>query len=124
MWILDIIESSPHLKAILSRSYILGGSPCSGKSTLAEQLSACYDLHYYKVDDHYEEHISRCNPQQQPTMSKIAQMDWNQIWSRPAALLVQEEIGLLHNRYQLYRLRVSRIGHQHHLLHYSVFRLV
>lgn len=86
------IENDPHLKAVLSQAYILGGSPCSGKSTLAEQLSTHYDLQYYKVDDHYQEHMTRCDPQKHPTMYKIAQMGWNEIWSRPVELQVREEI--------------------------------
>ena len=31
--------------------YYIGGSPCSGKSTVAEILSERYDLYYFKVDD-------------------------------------------------------------------------
>jgi 2-phosphoglycerate kinase len=88
---LNRIEFNPYLKAILSQVYILGGSPCSGKSTLAEKLSVFYDLQYYNVDDHYQDHVARCSPQQHPTMYKIAHMGWNEIWSRPPALLVQEE---------------------------------
>ena len=98
---MDRIESNPHLKAILSQAYILGGSPCSGKSTIAEQLSASYDLQYYKVDDHYQEHVARCSPQQHPIMYKIAQMGWNEIWSRPAALLVQEEMEYYRELFEL-----------------------
>lgn len=32
-------------------TYYIGGSPCSGKSTIAEILSERYDLYYFKVDD-------------------------------------------------------------------------
>ena len=31
--------------------YYIGGSPCSGKSTVAELLAAKYNLYYFKVDD-------------------------------------------------------------------------
>jgi len=41
-----------HLQKLFSQAYILGGSPGSGKSTIAEMLSAQYDLCYYKADDH------------------------------------------------------------------------
>ncbi len=33
------------------KSYYIGGSPCAGKSTVAEILSQEYDLYYFKVDD-------------------------------------------------------------------------
>jgi 2-phosphoglycerate kinase len=85
------MQYSPHLKTILSQAYILGGSPCSGKSTLAEKLCARFDLQYYKVDDHYQDHIRRANPQQHPTMHKLAQMSWNETWSRPVDIQVREE---------------------------------
>lgn len=32
-------------------TYYIGGSPCSGKSTIAEIPSKRYDLYYFKVDD-------------------------------------------------------------------------
>jgi hypothetical protein len=88
---LNTIETNPHLKEILSQAYILGGSPCSGKSTLAEKLSTTHDLQYYKVDDHYQDHISRCEPEQHPTMCRIAHMGGNEFWSRSPSLLMQEE---------------------------------
>lgn len=34
--------------------YILGGSPCSGKSTIAGMLQKEYGFYYYKVDDDLE----------------------------------------------------------------------
>lgn len=30
--------------------YYIGGSPCSGKSTVAEMIAEKYGFHYYKVD--------------------------------------------------------------------------
>lgn len=36
-------------------TYYIGGSPCSGKSTIAEALSKKYILHYFKVDDYLDE---------------------------------------------------------------------
>jgi uridine kinase len=98
---LEGTENNPHLKAVLSHAYILGGSPCSGKSTIAEQLSERYDLQYYKVDDHYDDHISRSEPEKQPTICKIAQMGWNAIWSRPPSLLVQEETQFYRELFEL-----------------------
>ncbi len=79
------------MELILSQAYILGGSPCSGKSTIAEKLSARHHLQYYKVDDHYQDHVERCDPERHPTMYKIANMGWNEIWSRPVSLQVREE---------------------------------
>ena len=35
-------------------TYYIGGSPCRGKSTIAEILSKKYNLHYFKVDDYLD----------------------------------------------------------------------
>ena len=96
-----IMKKDSQIKTILSQAYILGGSPCSGKSTIAEKLSACYDLQYYKVDDHYEDHVERCDPERHPTMCKIANMGWNEIWSRPVSLLVREEFNFYRELFEL-----------------------
>ncbi|MFC1997796.1 hypothetical protein ACFLXI_09390, partial [Chloroflexota bacterium] len=80
------------LQKLFSQTYILGGSPCSGKSTIAGKLSARFHLNYYKVDDHFQEHVKRCNPEMHPVMHKISKMGWNEIWSRPVSVLVKEEL--------------------------------
>lgn len=36
--------------------YYIGGSPCAGKSTVAEILSQKYDLYYFKVDDFLDDY--------------------------------------------------------------------
>ena len=38
-------------------TYYIGGSPCSGKSTIAEALSEKYNLHYFKVDDYLDRYM-------------------------------------------------------------------
>ena len=38
-------------------TYYIGGSPCAGKSTVAEILSRKYNLYYYKVDDYLDKYI-------------------------------------------------------------------
>jgi adenylate kinase family enzyme len=71
------------LLTLFSSSYVLGGSPCSGKSTLAERLSHENQLPYYKVDDHLWRHLEQSDPESQPTMAAYAAMSWDQIWSQP-----------------------------------------
>lgn len=89
------------LQSIFSSSYILGGSPCSGKTTVAERLSKDFDLPYYKVDDHQMRHIKNANREDHPTMYAYAQMDWDEIWSRPADLQMREEIIFYEERFEM-----------------------
>lgn len=86
------MSSGHHLQNLLSSAYIIGGSPCSGKSTVAEMLSAQYGLHYYKADDHDAEHIRRADPDQQPVMFKLSKMDWDELWSRAPEELCTDEL--------------------------------
>jgi hypothetical protein len=51
-----------NLNRLFSQAYFIGGSPCSGKSTIAEMISRQYQLEYYKVDEYEGEHLQRCHP--------------------------------------------------------------
>lgn len=42
----------------MTKIYWIGGSPCSGKSTIAEILSNKYGLYYFKVDDYLEKYTN------------------------------------------------------------------
>ncbi len=83
-------KTDAHLQELLSNAYILGGAPCSGKSTLAQMLAERRGLAYYQVDDHQEEHLQRARPQTQPVMCEYRRRDWNNIWMRPAEALLSD----------------------------------
>jgi 2-phosphoglycerate kinase len=85
----------------LSQAYILGGSPCSGKSTIAARLSREYQLDYYKVDDHEREHLNRCDPDRHPVMHRLATMSWDEIWMRPVAEQVEGELAYYRERFEM-----------------------
>jgi hypothetical protein len=94
-----VFDSKIH--ALFSQAYILGGSPCSGKSTIAERLASQYNLQYYTVDAHEREHTKRCQPDRHPVMFKYSKMSWNEIWSRPVPLQVQEELEYYGERFEM-----------------------
>ena len=97
---------------IFSQAFIIGGSPCSGKSTIAGMLSAQFDLEYYKVDDHDREHLERCDPERHPVMFRYAQMGWNEIWSRPVPVQVAEEFEFYRERFEMIVQDLARYDHQ------------
>jgi len=82
-----------HLEALFSKAFILGGSPCSGKSTTAEILAAKHGFQYYRADDHDRAHMQLARPDQQPIMCKISKMSWDEIWSRSPLELLKDEIA-------------------------------
>ncbi|ETT66154.1 hypothetical protein MHI43_19085 [Paenibacillus sp. FSL H8-0457] len=75
-----------------SHVYWIGGSPCSGKSTIAEKLAKDYSCTYYQCDLFNEKHVSICHPSEHPTMSRLKDMSWNALWSRPVEQQVEEEL--------------------------------
>jgi hypothetical protein len=89
------------LQQLFAQAYLLGGSPCSGKSSVAESLSAEYGLIYYKVDDREGEHFQRCQPGRQPVMYRYSKMTWNEIWSQPVAQLLADELTYYRERFSL-----------------------
>lgn len=91
----------PDTQILFSEAYILGGSPCSGKSTVAEKLSDQFNFQYYKVDDFEKEHSNRCQPDLHPTMFKYSRMGWNEIWSRPVSIQVEEELKYYRERFEM-----------------------
>jgi len=88
-----------HLQKLFSYAYILGGSPCSGKSTIAEMLSAQHGFHYYKADDYESEHMGRAQSDSQPIMFQYSKMKWDEIWSQSPEKLVADEMTYYHERF-------------------------
>jgi adenylate kinase family enzyme len=88
-----------HLHTLFSHAYILGGSPCSGKSTIAEMLAAKYRFQYYKADDHEANHMQRSTPDLQPVMFKYSRMSWDEIWSQSAEKLLHDEMEYYRERF-------------------------
>lgn len=56
----------------------IGGSSCSGKSTLAKMLADKHGLQYYSCDDHFYKHVQFISPEKHPAMKKVAEMHPNE----------------------------------------------
>lgn len=74
--------------------YFIGGSPCSGKSTVAQALSDQYHLRYFKVDDHLEKYMNMAAKDGKPCCKAIANMTPEQIWMREPVVQCDEEIKI------------------------------
>lgn len=74
--------------------YFIGGSPCSGKSTLAAALAEEYGLYYFKVDDYLEQYLKTGASAGKEYCLKATQMSPEQIWMRPPAEQCREEIEI------------------------------
>ena len=72
--------------------YYIGGSPCSGKSTVAELLSQKYDLYYFKVDDFLDKYTRMGAAKGYEICQKQDSMSAEQIWMREPSLQCTEEL--------------------------------
>lgn len=72
-------------------TYYIGGSPCAGKSTIAEILSQKYHLYYFKVDDSLDDYTKLGAIKGYPICKKTIEMSAEQIWMREPVLQCREE---------------------------------
>ena len=72
-------------------TYFIGGSPCSGKSTVAEILAKKYGLYYFKMDDFLEEYTKMGASKGYEICKKQEDMGPEEIWMREPQLQCDEE---------------------------------
>ncbi|MEI6131376.1 MAG: hypothetical protein WCQ41_00945 [Bacillota bacterium] len=72
--------------------YWIGGSPCSGKSTIAEYLVRDNGFQYYKCDDHLDEYIDRGVLLNIPVMKRLKAFSTDEMWLRDVDEQVQISI--------------------------------
>jgi len=77
----------------MNRVYFIGGSPCSGKSTVAEILAKKYDLYYFKVDDFLDKYIDRGASEGRPVCSQIKSVTPEETWMREPKVQCEEELA-------------------------------
>ncbi len=82
-----------HLASSLSHVYWIGGSPCAGKSTIADMLGERFGSQVYHVDDDWEDRQARATEADQPVMTRIGRMGWNELWTLPLDRLVDAALS-------------------------------
>lgn len=75
----------------ISKIYFIGGSPCSGKSTVTEHIVKHFNFTYYKIDDYLETYIRRGAYDKKPICFKQQQMSSDEIWMRSPLIQAEEE---------------------------------
>ena len=70
----------------------MGGSPCSGKSSIADILSTQYDVEVYHVDEAFVEYIPDFTPEVFPVNFKWTHTPWQELWMQPQETLLHEAI--------------------------------
>ena len=70
---------------------IMGGSPCSGKSTIAEMIAREYGAHYFKVDDFLGEFMARAAAEGKETCQRYQGLSPDEIWLEDPAVQCRDE---------------------------------
>lgn len=74
--------------------YWIGGSPCSGKSSIAELLCQKFGFTYYKCDDHLERYLKIGLSNHISIMEKFSRMTLDETWiERNIGEQVEDEIA-------------------------------
>lgn len=72
----------------------LGGSPCSGKSTVAERICRKWDHKIYDCDDAWFRHGERVSPESHPVLYRLAHANARELWlDRPVQQQVDDAIA-------------------------------
>jgi hypothetical protein len=82
------------LRARLAHVHWIGGSPCSGKSSIVERLSERHAFRSYRADDAFPAHSALAGAEAQPHLYRVARMSWDEIWERPVEVLLKDEIAV------------------------------
>ena len=72
--------------------YYIGGSPCCGKSTIAERICERYGFQYYKADDLLMEFIEKGEDNGDEWLKYVLGMSIDQLWLRAPEKLREEEL--------------------------------
>jgi len=90
------------LRDRLAHLYWLGGSPCAGKSTIAERLGKRWGIEVYHIDEAFDRHAVRFDAVKQPTLTKWTSTPWNDLWMQPQDVLLTEAIAAYTEHFALF----------------------
>ena len=76
------------------RIMYIGGSPCSGKSTVADMLSKERGAYYFKVDDFLDELLSEAAENGNAVCAAVRNMSAEEIWMRQPEIQSDEEFAI------------------------------
>ena len=74
----------------------LGGSPCSGKTTVSDRLAQRYGCRVYHCDEAFETHKA-----DMPAMQPILAMSWDAIWMRRRDELLRSELAIYRQEFPM-----------------------
>ena len=76
-------------------NFFIGGSPCSGKSTVCDVLADRHGLRFYHCDDHYDAHLSRAHSGS--SLAQFQRLSWLEAFTtRSLERMIADELSANH----------------------------
>ncbi len=91
IFILGGMKKMSAQRLLNKRVLFIGGSPCSGKSTVAERISKEYGACYFKIDDYLDEFVNVAAQKGYPACKNCVTMTPDEIWMREPSIQCKEE---------------------------------
>lgn len=76
----------------MNNTYFIGGSPCSGKSTVSEALCKKYNLQYFKVDDYLDKYLELGAQRNRNACQTAHSLSPDKLWMRNPQVQCEEEL--------------------------------
>ncbi|EFH89758.1 hypothetical protein [Ktedonobacter racemifer] len=97
-----MLEEIERLKQALRHVYWLGGSPCAGKSSIADELVTRYGWRLYRCDDAYARHAEEATVTHEPTLYHLSRLAPDALWlERSVEQQIREEFAFYHDEWRL-----------------------
>lgn len=97
----------------MNNVYYIGGSPCSGKSTVAEALSEMYGMTYFKLDDCLEKYAQQGIQAHIPLVERMMAMDTDETWLRDPRVQCEEELEYYRLTFQFAQEDIAALAEKH-----------
>lgn len=85
----------------LNHIYFIGGSPCAGKTTIAQDLAARHGFTSYSCDNAWERHAALADPVHTPILHHLTHLDCDGLWLRPIPEQVEQELAVYREEFAL-----------------------
>ena len=95
---------------VLDDALWIGGSPCSGKSTVAGIIAASRGIPWYSCDDAFERHAATVEPPAGPTLAKVTAMAVGDRLAQPIGVQVDDVIRAYHEEFPLVVRDIRDVG--------------
>ncbi len=97
----DLTKMETVLAPALDHVYWIGGSPCSGKSSIAAALAAEFWFTTFNCDDAWYRHAEIADPERHPVIHRLGRATCDELWIRPVDVQVSEEIAAYDEEFSL-----------------------